>query len=76
MTRTPRFLRIVTCLRPLLVTEDRSYCIVNIKDILMLKKLIKDIFLMSRKPSIQFLFVCCFERTADTVLTDDMSKTQ
>ena len=74
MTRTPWLLRIVTYFRTLLMAEDRFYRIVDIKDILMLKKLIKDIFLMSRKPSIQFLFVCCFERTAYTVLADDFSE--
>ena len=76
MARTPWFLRIVACFRTLLMAEDRFYCIVDIKDILMLKKLIKDIFLMLCKLGIQFLFVCCFERTANTVLADNTSKTQ
>jgi hypothetical protein len=58
------------------MAEDGFYRIVDITDILMVEKFMKDIFLMSRKPSIQFLFICGIERTAYTVLADDPSEPQ
>ena len=74
MTRTPRLLRIVSSFCPLLVTEDRFYRIINIKNMLVVEKFVENIFLVSRKPSVQFLFICGFEGSTYTILVDDSLK--